>query len=96
MLRFAVVALLGVFVAGCAEAQGYYPYYQPPGYAYAAPAPDARWAAREEWHRAHRAEDIARWRAANGDYEGANRAQFWAEQHRERARQDAYVARDGW
>ena len=90
MLRFALIALLGVGVAGCAEAQGYYD--QPPGYAYAAPAPDARWAAHEEWHRAHRAEDIARWRAANGDYEGANRAQFWAERHRERARQDIGIA----
>ena len=94
MLRFALIALLGVFVAGRAEAQGY--YYQPPGYAYAAPAPNAWFAAREEWHRAHRAEDIARWRAASGDYAGANRAQFWAEQHRERARREAYVARGGW
>jgi hypothetical protein len=95
MLRFALSALLGVFVAGCADAQGY--YGQPPmGYGYAAPTPDAWSAAREEWHRARRAEDIARWRAANGDYEGANRAQFWAEQHRERARRDAYVARGGW
>jgi hypothetical protein len=94
MLRFALVALLGVFVAGHADAQGY--YYQPPGYAYTAPAPDAWSAAREEWHRAHRAEDIARWRAANGDYEGANRAQFWAERHRERAHWDAHTARGGW
>lgn len=102
MLRFAVVPLLGIFAAGSAAAQGYYyqqpayGYAQPPAYAYRAPAPDAWSAAREEWHRAHRAEDIARWRAANGDYEGANRAQFWAERHRERARRDASIARGGW
>lgn len=101
-MRFALIPLLGVFVAGSAAAQGYYQapaygYGPPAGYAYGAPAPTGAWsAAREEWHRAGRAEDIARWRAANGDYEGANRAQFWAERHRDRARRNAYVARRGW
>jgi hypothetical protein len=32
----------------------------------------------------------------NGDYEGANRADFWAERHRERAHRDASIARGGW
>jgi hypothetical protein len=91
-MRFAFIPLLGALVAGPAVAQG---YYQPPADGYAQ-SPDAWSAAREEWHRAHRAEDIARWRAANGDYEGARRAELWANEHRERAQHEAYVARGGW
>jgi hypothetical protein len=100
-MRLALIALLGALVAAPAMAQGYYPapsfnYAAPPAYGYGQPAPDAWAPAREEWHRARRAEDIARWRAANGDYEGANRAQFWADRHRERAHWNAQVARGGW
>jgi hypothetical protein len=90
-MRFALVALLGALIVTPAAAQG---YYGGPGYyGY---RPDAWSTAREEWHRAHRAQEIARWRAMNGDYEGANRAQYWAERHREIARQNAGVARGGW
>ena len=90
-MRFAIVALLGALVATPAGAQGYYwgPSYQ--GY-----RPDAWSVAREERYRAHRAEEIARWRAMNGDYDGANRAGFWAHRHWEIARQNAYIARGGW
>ncbi len=89
MLRLAAIPLLGALVAMPAMAQGYYPY----GYTEYRGAPSA---AHEEWYRARRAEDMARWRAANGDYEGANRAHNWANLHRERARQDAWAARGGW
>lgn len=73
----------------------------PPAYGYgygydARPEPGTWPAAREGWQRARRAEDVARWRAANGDYEGADRARYWAERQRERARRDAYIARGGW
>jgi hypothetical protein len=85
-MRFVLVPLLGALLATPALAQPY-------GYAERSTA----WsAARNEWQRAHRAEDIARWRAANGDYEGADRAQYWADQHRQRARENADVARGGW
>jgi hypothetical protein len=63
-----------------------YGYAPPPAYGYAQPWHNAWDSAREEWHRARRAEDMARWRAEDGDYEGANRTQFWADRHRERAR----------
>ncbi len=100
-MRIASLALLGLLAALPAAAQGYYQapqygYAAPPAYGYAQPAPDAWASAREEWHRARRAEDIARWRAANGDYEGANRAQFWADRHRDSARRAAATARGGW
>lgn len=100
-MRLALIPLLGALVAAPAMAQSYYPapsygYAAPPAYGYVQPMPDAWSAAREEWHRARRAEDMARWRAENGDYEGANRAQFWADRHRERARSNAYSARGGW
>ena len=107
-MRSAIISLLGVLVSLPAAAQGYYQQpaygYQQPSYGYAAPyaggpaqqGPGAWSAAREEWHRAHRAEDIARWRAANGDVEGANRAQAWADRHREQARRNAYIARGGY
>lgn len=75
---------------------GFAPPPPPHAYGYARPEPGTWSAAREGWHRARRAEDIARWRAANGDYEGADRAQFWAERHRERARRNADIARGGW
>ena len=77
-MRLALLPLLGALVVTPALAQGYYP--------------GERMAAREDWHRAHRAEEIARWRAANGDYAGANRAHYWAERHRDRARREAW----GW
>lgn len=100
-MRPTFIALLGALVAGSAAAQGYYEapaygYAAPPAYAYQRPGPDAWSAAREEWHRARRAEGIARWRAENGDYEGANRAQFWADRHRDSARRAAGIARGGW
>jgi|SRR5689334_240852 hypothetical protein len=99
-MRLALVPLLGSLIAAPAMAQGYYPPasygYAAPAYRYVQPAPTAWDAARMEWHRAHRAEEIARWRAANGDYWGAERAEHWANQHRERARWDAGVARGGW
>lgn len=101
-MRFALIPLLGALLATPAAAQGYYyqapayGYAQSPAYGYGQGAPDAWSMAREEWHRARRAEEIARWRAANGDYEGANRAQFWAGRHRERAHESARVARGGW
>lgn len=100
-MRIALLALLGCLATLPAAAQGYYQappygYAAPPAYGYAPPAPDAWTSAREGWHRARRAEDIARWRAANGDYEGANRAQFWADQHRDSARRAARAARGGW
>ena len=99
-MRLALIPLLSALVAAPAMARGYYPAplysYAPPACGYVRPMPDAWDAARQEWHRARRAEDIARWRAANGDYEGANRAQFWADRHRERARWDAHIARGGW
>jgi len=90
-MRVALVALFGTLVAAAppALAQGY--YYQGPGYG--RPAPTAWDSARDEWQRAHRAQDIARWRAMNGDYEGANRAHYWAERHRELAHRDAAIAR---
>jgi hypothetical protein len=62
-----------------AQGSGYYGY-------------GPRAAAHEEWYRAHRAEDIAHWRAMHGDWEGARRAQYWAERHREIARDSSY----GW
>lgn len=79
-MRIAPLALLGFLAALPAAAQGYYQappygYAAPPAYGYAPPAPDAWASAREGWQRARRAEDIARWRAENGDYEGADRAQ---------------------
>jgi hypothetical protein len=100
-MRLALIPLLGALLAAPAMAQGYYPapsygYAPPPAYGYAQPRYNAWDSAREEWHRARRAEDMARWRAENGDYEGANRAQFWADRHRERARWDARIARGGW
>ena len=100
-MRIASLALLGCLAALPAAAQGYYrtPQYghaAPPFYGQAPSAPDAWASAREEWHRARRAEDIARWRAANGDHEGANRAQFWADRHRDTARRSAGIARGGW
>jgi hypothetical protein len=100
-MRFALIPLLSALISAPVMAQTYYPgpaygYAAPPVYGYVQPAPDGWGMAREEWHRARRAEDIARWRAANGDYEGANRAQFWADRHRERARWNASVARGGW
>ena len=99
-MRIALIGLLASLIAVPALAQDFYAapvygYGAPPAYGYRPPAPDAWWAARAEWHRARRAEDMARWRAANGDYDGASRAQFWADRHRERARWDAYVARGG-
>jgi hypothetical protein len=97
-MRLALIPLLGMFIAAPAMAQVYYqaPIYAPQAYGYSAEYNGAWDAAREEWHQARRAEDIARWRAANGDYYGANRAQYWANLHRERARHDANVARGGW
>jgi hypothetical protein len=100
-MRLALIPLLATLIAVPAAAQGYYQapaygYAAPPSYGAVQPVPGAWPAAREEWHRARRAEDIARWRAANGDYEGANRAQFWADRHRERARWDTHIARGGW
>lgn len=100
-MRIASLALLGCLAVLPAAAQGYYQappygYAAPPAYGYAPPAPEAWASAREEWHRARRAEDIARWRAANGDYEGADRARFWADQHRDSARRAAGAARGGW
>ena len=109
-MRLALIPLLGALIAAPAAAQGFFgppgffppppPGFAPPppphAYGYARPEPGTWSAAREGWHRARRAEDIARWRAANGDYEGADRAQFWAERHRERARRNADIARGGW
>lgn len=85
-MRIALLGLLGLLIAAPAMAQG---YHYGPDYGY---RPDAR----SEWHQARRAEDTARWRAANGDYWGARRAHYWAEQHRERAHWDAHAARGGW
>ncbi len=67
-MRIASLTLLGCLAAFPAVAQGYYQappygYAPPPAYGYAQPAPDAWASAREEWHRARRAEDIARWHA---------------------------------
>ena len=90
-MRFAVLALLGALFATPAAAQGYYGW--PGYYGY---QPDAWSMAREEWHRARHAQEIARWRAMNGDYEGANRAEYWAERHREIAHRNAAIARSGW
>jgi hypothetical protein len=101
-MRFALIPLLGALIAATpAVAQGYYRtpaygYDRPQAYGYTQRTPDAWSAAREEWRRARRAEDMARWRAANSDYEGANRAHFWAERHRDRAHRNAHVARDSW
>lgn len=85
-MRSIIVAALCALLATPALAQGYYP--GPGYYGYGPP----RAAAHDEWRRAHRAEDIARWRAMNGDYEGARRAHYWAERHREIARESRY----GW
>ena len=100
-MRITSLALLGCLAALPAIAQGYYQaplygYTAPPAYGYAQPAPDAWASAREGWHRARRAEDIARWRAENGDYEGADRAQRWADRNRDRARREADIARGRW
>ncbi len=100
-MRIAPLALLGCLAALPAAAQGYYQappygYAAPPAYGYAQPAPDGWASARDEWRHARRAEEIARWRAANGDYDGADRAQSWADRHRDRARQEADAARDRW
>ena len=100
-MRIAPLALLGCLAALPAAAQGYYQapsygYAPPPAYGYAQPAPDAWASARDEWRRARRAEDIARWRAGNGDYEGADRAQRWADRHHDRARREADAARGQW
>ncbi len=92
-MRIASLALLGFLAALPAAAQG---YYQAPPYGYAQPAPDAWASARDGWRRARRAKDIARWRAENGDYEGADRAQRWADRHRDRARREADIARGRW
>ena len=89
-MRLAIAATLCALIATPAAAQNYYP-----GWGYQWNGPNRWAAAREEWWRAHRAEDIARWRAMNGDYEGASRAQYWADRHRQIARQNMY-GRGGW
>ena len=65
-MRFALVALLGALAATPAAAQGYHP-----SPSHGRSAPGAWDAARHEWHQARRARDIARWRAMNGDHDGA-------------------------
>jgi hypothetical protein len=90
-MRFAILALVGALLATPAAAQGYYGW---PGYY--GDQPNAWAAAREEWRRARHAQEIARSRAMNGDYDEANRAEYWADRHCELAHRNAAIARGGW
>lgn len=92
-MRLVLLPLIGALMATPVMAQGYYPYGNE---RFEQNRPDGWSTARDEWQRARHAREIARWRAANGDYEGANRAEYWAERHRERAHEESNMARERW
>ena len=96
-MRFSLVALFGALLAtsGCDYAMVDYNASGPRPVDYVQSPPDGWPDAREEWHRARRGREIAGWRAMNGAYEGADRAAYWAERHRERARREDPIPRGG-